>query len=62
MAKYKSWQDNYENMGELGEGRNAKVYHVKCKADNKDYALKDLIARGNEKKGRFIDEIKFTRL
>ncbi len=57
MAKYKSWQDNYENMGELGKGGNAKVYHVKCKADNKDYALKDLIAGGNEKKGRFIDEI-----
>lgn len=57
MARYKRWHDNYENMGELGEGGNAKVYHVKCKVDNKDYALKDLIAGGNEKKGRFIDEI-----
>ena len=57
MAKCKSWQDNYENMGELGEGGNAKVYHIKCKADNKEYALKDLVAGGNEKKGRFIDEI-----
>lgn len=60
MAKYKSWQDNYENMGELGEGGNAKVYHVKCKGDNKDYALKDLIAGGNEKKGRFINMLKMS--
>ncbi len=57
MVKCINWQVDYENMGELGEGGNAKVYHVKCKADNREYALKDLVAGGNEKKCRFIDEI-----
>lgn len=57
MAKYKSWHDNYENICELGEGGNAKVYHVKCKNNDEDYALKQLIFCTSEKKGRFVDEI-----
>lgn len=57
MAKNKSWYNKYENIGELGEGGNAKVYHVKCKNNNEDYALKELIVGGSEKKGRFVDEI-----
>ena len=61
MAKHKSWHDNYENLGELGEGGNAKVYHVKCKNNKKDYALKELSVGGAEKKGRFIDEINIIK-
>lgn len=57
MAKNKSWQENYECIEELGEGGNAKVYHVKCKNNNEDYALKQLNVGGSEKRGRFIDEI-----
>jgi serine/threonine protein kinase len=58
MAKSKKWQVNYEIISELGEGGNAKVYQVKSKDDGQEYALKDLVAGGREKKGRFIDEIR----
>jgi len=61
MAKYKSWHDNYEIVSELGEGGNAKVYHVKCKKNSQDFALKDLTAGGAEKRGRFVDEISIIR-
>ena len=61
MAKTRSWEKDYNNLNELGEGGNAKVYHVQCKDNDKEYALKDLIAGGAEKKGRFIDEISVIR-
>lgn len=57
MAKTKSWHSSYNTINELGEGGNAKVYHVQCKDNEEEYALKDLNAGGAEKKGRFIDEI-----
>ena len=57
MARSKLWHSSYENLGELGEGGNAKVYHIKCKDTGKEYALKDLIAGGIEKHCRFIGEI-----
>lgn len=56
-GKEKSWNNSYEKIGDLGEGGNAKVYRVKCKEDNKEYALKELIAGGKEKRRRFINEI-----
>lgn len=61
MAKTRSWEKGYNNLNELGKGGNAKVYHVQCKDNDKEYALKDLIAGGAEKKGRFIDEISVIR-
>lgn len=57
MAKAKSWESNYDILNELGEGGNAKVYHVKSKENGEEYALKQLYTGGQEKKGRFIDEI-----
>ena len=57
MAKQKSWNNYYEIIDELGEGGNAKVYRVKCKEDNEEYALKDLVVGGKEKYSRFINEI-----
>lgn len=58
MAKQKkTWYNKYENLDELGEGGNARVYHVKCKTNNKDYALKDLTILTTEKKHRFNCEI-----
>lgn len=57
MAKTKNWHISYNTLKELGEGGNAKVYHVQCKDNEEEYALKDLNAGGAEKKGRFIDEI-----
>ena len=57
MAKQKSWNNYYEIIDELGEGGNAKVYRVKCKEDNEEYALKDLVVGGKEKHSRFVNEI-----
>ena len=57
MAKQKSWNNYYEIIDELGEGGNAKVYRVKCKEDNEEYALKDLVVGGEEKHSRFVNEI-----
>ncbi len=57
MAKQKSWNNYYEIIDELGEGGNAKVYRVKCKEDNEEYALKVLVVRGKEKHSRFVNEI-----
>lgn len=57
MAKQKSWNNYYEIINELGEGGNAKVYCVKCKEDNEEYALKDLVVGGKEKHSRFVNEI-----
>lgn len=61
MAKQKSWINYYEKLDELGEGGNAKVYRVKCKKDNEEYALKDLIVGGKEKHCRFVNEINTIR-
>lgn len=58
MAKTRSWEKGYNNLNELGEGGNAKVYHVQCKDNDKEYALKDLIAGGAEKQGGIIYEEK----
>lgn len=57
MAKQKSWNNYYEIIDELGEGGNAKVYRVKCKEDNEEYALKVLVVGGKEKRSRFVNEI-----
>ncbi len=57
MAKRKDWKEKYELIDGLGEGGNAKVYLVKCLENNRNFALKELVSRGTEKKGRFIDEI-----
>ena len=57
MAKQKSWNNYYEIIDELGEGGNAKVYRVKCKEDNEEYALKELVVGGKEKHSRFVNEI-----
>lgn len=57
MAKQKNWRNDYEIIGELGEGGNAKVYRVKCKKNNKEYALKELVVGGKEKRSRFVNEI-----
>lgn len=61
MAKQKSWINYYETLDELGEGGNAKVYRVKCKEDNEEYALKDLIVGGKEKRCRFVNEINIIK-
>lgn len=61
MAKYKKWKDKYEVLSELGEGGNAKVYHVKSKESNEVYALKELQVGGEEKHGRFVDEINIIK-
>ena len=39
MAKTKSWHSSYNTLNELGEGGNAKVYHVQCKDNEEEYAL-----------------------
>lgn len=61
MPGNKSWNDNYEKESELGEGGNAKVYHVKYKMSGQDFALKELVVGGAEKKARFIDEINIIK-
>jgi len=61
MAKQKSWNNYYEIIDELGEGGNAKVYRVKCKEDNEEYALKDLVVGGKEKHSR-VDYILENKL
>jgi serine/threonine protein kinase len=62
MAKQKkTWYEKFETLGILGEGGNAKVYHVKCNDDNKEYALKDLVAGGKEKPIRFRNEINIMK-
>ena len=57
MAKQKNWNNYYEIIDELGEGGNAKVYRVKSKEDNKEYALKVFgIERGNKKPRKDISK------
>lgn len=57
MGKGKGWQDKYKMIDDLGKGGNAKVYRVKCNKTNQNFALKELVSKGIEKKGRFVDEI-----
>lgn len=57
MVKQKSWNKYYEIIDKLGKGGNAKVYRVKSKEDNKEYALKSLKDRRKEKCSRFVNEI-----
>jgi hypothetical protein len=52
-----SWHVLFDVIKELGEGGNAKVFHVKQKLDGYELALKHLYNRSEEKKYRFIDEI-----
>lgn len=61
MVKQKSWNNDFEKIGDLGEGGNAKVYRVKHKIDNKEYALKELNVGGKEKHYRFVNEINIIK-
>ncbi len=61
MKKLNSWHDNFDIIEELGEGGNAKVYHVKEKNTIKEFALKELYNKSTEKKARFIDEINIAK-
>ena len=57
MAKMKRWLEKYDEIDNLGEGGNADVYLVADKQDGKQYALKELRNRTDEKKIRFLSEI-----
>lgn len=61
MKKVNSWHNDFDNIKELGEGGNAKVYHVKEQGTNKEFALKELYNKSTEKKARFIDEINIAK-
>lgn len=61
MAKKKSWDQKYEVIECLGEGGNGKVYHVKEISTGKEFALKQLNGHSEEKRDRFIDEIKVAK-
>ena len=61
MAKKKSWDKKYEVIEILGEGGNGKVYHVKEMSTGEEFALKQLNDRSEEKRSRFIDEIKIAK-
>lgn len=61
MAKQNSWHNFYEVIEELGEGGNARVYHVNEKSTNKRFALKELYNKSAEKKVRFINEIHIAK-
>lgn len=57
----KTWKNRYEEITELGEGGNAKVYKVKEKITGNNYALKFLTNSSSEKKKRFINEIRVMK-
>lgn len=61
MAKQKNWENQFEKIEQLGEGGNAEVYRVKNNATGQEYALKDLVNRGLEKRSRFVEEIHIMR-
>ena len=61
MPKKKKWIDKYEELSDLGEGGNAKVYQVRFIETKEIYALKELQTGGDEKHCRFIDEINISR-
>lgn len=54
----KGYQMKYILINEIGEGENAKVFHCKAIDDeSRDYALKKLTTKTDEKKARFVDEV-----
>ena len=58
MPKSYTWFDKYVVLDELGEGGNAKVFWVREKTSNEEFALKNLLnKKSSEKKSRFIEEI-----
>ncbi|WP_407309837.1 protein kinase domain-containing protein [Desulfosporosinus sp. SB140] len=61
MKKLNSWHNDFDIIEELGEGGNAKVYHVKEKSSVKEFALKELYNKSTEKKARFIDELNIAK-
>lgn len=61
MSKQESWTVRYQELRELGEGGNARVYLVKSFDRPEEYALKTLNNRGTEKRSRFVDEIHVMR-
>lgn len=55
----KGYKIKYILIDEIGEGGNAKVFHCKAIDDEScDYALKELTIKTDEKKARFVDEVK----
>lgn len=61
MAKQRDWESQFEKIEQLGEGGNAEVYRVKHNATGQEYALKDLVKGGTEKRSRFLEEIHIMR-
>ena len=61
MKVVNSWCKNFDIIGELGEGGNAKVYHVKEKSTLEEFALKELYNKTTEKKARFIQEMDIAK-
>ena len=61
MAKQRDWESQFEKIEQLGEGGNAEVYRVKHNTTGQEYALKDLVKGGPEKRSRFIEEIHIMR-
>lgn len=55
--KNKGWISDFDEIKKLGSGGNADVYLVLEKVTGKQYALKELRVRSEEKKSRFISEI-----
>ena len=61
MAKQRAWESQFEKIEPIGEGGNAEVYRVKHNTTGQEYALKDLVEGGPEKRNRFIEEIHIMR-
>ncbi len=63
MVKQKRnvWDVRFEKIDELGEGGNARVFHVRDKISGQECALKFLYNKSEEKKYRFIDEIRIMK-
>lgn len=59
--KNKGWISDFDEIKKLGSGGNADVYLVLEKATGKQYALKELRVRSEEKKSRFISEIQVAK-
>lgn len=61
MKKKKhNWENYFSNLGKIGNGGNAQVYHVQDRRTGEHYALKELSILSAEKKSRFLSEIKIT--
>lgn len=60
MPKMKKWIEKYDEINGLGKGGNADVYLVCDKLEGKEYALKELRNRNEEKKIRFLNEIQIA--